>query len=136
MRHMTLLLAFGLAAAIGCTAAGPRLGDGAAVMGRWGGVHAELTLTDTGGAIEYDCAHGGFEAPVRPDRDGRFDISGVHVREHGGPSREGEVPDSVPARYVGRISGDRMTLRVLLGADTMGVFELRQDAQGQIVRCL
>jgi hypothetical protein len=29
-----------------------------------------------------------------------------------------------------------MTLRVLVGADTLGVFELRQDAQAQLFKCL
>jgi hypothetical protein len=135
MRHR-LLLVLTIATAGACTAPGPRVSDGAPVTGRWGGVHADLTLTDTGGAIEYDCAHGGLAAPIRPDRDGRFEIAGVHVREHGGPSRIGEVPDAVPARYLGRIAGNRMTLRVLVGADTLGVFDLRQDAQAQLFKCL
>ena len=137
MRHRTILLSFGVAAAaLRCTVAGPRSGDGTPVIGRWGGVHAALTLTDAGGAIEYDCAHGGLGAPIRPDGEGRFEIDGVHVREHGGPVLVGEVPDSVPARYVGRISGDRMSLRVLVGADTLGVFELRRDAEAQLFKCL
>src|ERR1035437_9059282 len=43
----------------------------------------------------YDCAHGGLTAPVRPDGAGHFDVVGVHVPEHGGPVRIGEVPDTV-----------------------------------------
>jgi hypothetical protein len=58
------------------------------------------------------------------------------VREHGGPVRVGEVPDSVPARYVGRVDGDRMTLRVLVGRDTLGPFELRRGAEPQLFKCL
>jgi hypothetical protein len=137
MRHTTLLLALGLAGAVvGCTSAGPSPSDRVPLTGAWGATHAALTLTDIGGSIEYDCAHGALGAPVRPDAAGRFTVDGVHVREHGGPVRIGEVPDSVPARYLGRVSGDRMTLRVLVGADTLGPFELRRGAEPRLVRCL
>ncbi|HUQ45882.1 MAG TPA: hypothetical protein VM033_04490 [Gemmatimonadaceae bacterium] len=132
--HVTLMLA--VAALCGCTTTGTRSSDGAPILGRWGGAHAELTLTETGGTISYDCGHGGVGAPVTPDRAGDFNVSGVHVREHGGPVRIGEVPDSLPARYVGHVSGDRMTLRVLVGLDTLGPFDLRLGTAPQIVRCL
>jgi hypothetical protein len=134
MRYVTLPLLPGIVAVLHCTAIGPP--PGALIVGRWGGAHAVLTLTDSGGAIEYDCAHGGLGAPVRPDAAGRFETIGVHVREHGGPVRVGEVPDSLSARYVGRIHEDRMTLRVLVGRDTLGPFELRRDAEPQLFRCL
>jgi hypothetical protein len=42
----------------------------------------------------------------------------------------------VPARYAGHVRGDRMTLRVLVGADTLGPFELRRDAEPQLFKCL
>ncbi len=134
MRHVTLPLVVGLVAVLQCTATGPP--PVAQVTGHWGGAHAALTLTDSGGAIEYDCAHGGLGAPVRLDRAGRFEIAGVHVREHGGPIRVGEVPDSLPARYSGHVRGNRMTLRVLVGADTLGPFELRRGAEPQLFKCL
>ncbi|MDQ3516316.1 MAG: hypothetical protein M3403_06025 [Gemmatimonadota bacterium] len=60
----------------------------------------------------------------------------MHVREHGGPVRVGDIPDSASARYVGRISGGRMTLRVFVGPDTLGPFELVRGADAQLVRCL
>lgn len=134
MRRTTLPLLLGLVPLLHCTAVGPR--SGAPLTGRWGGTHVALTLTDSGGSIEYDCAHGGLGAPVRPDDAGRFEIDGVHVREHGGPVRIGEVPDSLPARYAGRVSGDRMTLRVFIGRDTLGPFELRRDAEPRLFKCL
>jgi hypothetical protein len=136
MRRATLPLLIGIAATLQCTPIGPSPGEGTLVLGRWGGVHVALALTDSGGIIEYDCAHGGFRVPVRLDRAGRFDITGVHVREHGGPVRVGEVPDSVPARYAGQMRGDRMTLRVLVGTDTLGPFELRRGAEPQLFKCL
>jgi hypothetical protein len=111
---------------------------GAAITGPWGGDHVRLELTPAGGAVEYDCAHGGLTEPVRPGPRGDFDVRGVHVREHGGPMREGETPDSMPARFVGRVAGDRMTLRVYAGTrpDTLGPFELRRGGEARVVKCL
>ncbi len=132
-----MLLALALAlGALRCTAAGPRPGADGLVTGRWGGTHVALTLSDSGGYVEYDCAHGGLATPLRPDRAGGFDVGGVHVREHGGPIRVGEVPDSVPARYEGQVRGDRMTLRVFIGRDTLGPFELRRGAEPRLFKCL
>lgn len=54
--------------------------------------------------------------------------TGFHVREHGGPIREGEPIDSVPATYLGSVVGDRMTLRAVVGTDTLGPFVLQRDA--------
>jgi hypothetical protein len=120
--------------ALHCTSVGSP--PSAPVTGRWGGTHVALTLSESGGTIEYDCAHGGIRAPLRPGQDGRFEVDGVHVREHGGPVRVGEVPDSVAARYTGRIAGERMTLRVLVGSDTLGPFELRRGAEPRLFKCL
>ncbi len=135
-RHAIAVLALAVGQSLACAAPGLPPNDGAIVTGRWGAPRAGLTLTESGGIIEYDCAHGGFRAPVRPDGSGRFDIAGVHVREHGGPVRMDEVPDSIPARYVGQVSANRMTLRVFVRADTLGPFNLVKDVQPQLVRCL
>ena len=57
------------------------------------------------GAIDYDCAHGSLAGPLRTDGEARFVTTGFHVREHGGPIREGEPVDSVPATYLGSVVG-------------------------------
>ena len=136
MRHAIVSLTLLAGIAVACAAPGLPPGDNTALVGAWGGAHVKLALTDSGGAIEYDCAHGGFGTPLRPDGAGRFEITGVHVREHGGPVRMGEVPDSMPARYVGQVRGNRMTLRVFVRADTLGPFDLGRDVPPQLVRCL
>ncbi len=135
MRLASCLLAVTLGGTSQCTP-GPAGTEGSLVTGRWGAPRAELTLTDAGGSIEYDCAHGGLSSPLHADGSGRFDVAGVHMREHGGPVRLGEIPDSASARYVGRVSGGRMTLRVFVGPDTLGPFELVRGADAQLVRCL
>ncbi len=118
----------------GCATSAAPSHVGVPIVGVWGGAHASLTLTEVGGTIACDCAHGGLAAPVVPDGEGAFDVGGVHVREHGGPIRIGEIPDSLPARYVGRVRGDRMTLRALVGKDTIGPFELQLDVPSQLLR--
>jgi hypothetical protein len=52
--------------------------------------------------------------------------------------REGERPDSMPARFVGRVAGDRMTLRVYVGTrpDTLGPFDLRRGSEARVIKCL
>jgi hypothetical protein len=58
------------------------------------------------------------------------------VPEHGGPIREGEPVDAVPASYIGSVVGDRMTLQVVAGPDTLGPFVLRQGAASPLHKCL
>ena len=131
-----LCIALALAGCAPAATSDNRPGD--ALTGMWGGEHVRLELNATGGAVEYDCAHGGLTEPARPGPRGDFEARGVHVREHGGPIREGERPDSMPARFVGRVDGDRMTLRVFAGTrpDTLGPFELRRGSDARVFKCL
>ncbi|MGH7662889.1 MAG: hypothetical protein ACRENI_01105 [Gemmatimonadaceae bacterium] len=106
-RRVILRVAIATVAVIlGCAGGASTQSDRAPVVGVWNGPHASLVLTDAAGSIEYDCAHGALHSPVHADRNGGFAVTGVHVREHGGPIGAGEVPDSVPARYVGEVRGD------------------------------
>ena len=125
-----------LTIAVGCSGVVATPSDGSPLIGEWNGLHASLTLTESGGSIEYDCAHGGLRAPVEPDAAGQFIVAGVHFRGHGGPVRIGEVPDSVPARYIGKVQGDELTLRVLVGTETLGPFTLRRGGESRLTRCL
>jgi hypothetical protein len=135
MRHAPGVFVLLAVVVAGCSSWGVS-GISGPVTGAWGGPHASLSLTSIGGSISYDCAHGGLNAPIAPDAEGAFDVAGVHVPEHGGPIRVDEVPDSLPARYFGQVNDDRMTLRVLVGADTLGPFDLQLGAAPQLYRCL
>jgi hypothetical protein len=106
--------------------------------GDWGGVHLLLTLTPTGGAAEYDCAHGLINSPIQVDAAGRFDVPGTFVPEHGGPSRIGETLPEYPARYAGRIIGDLMTIAVTRtdSAISIGSYSLQRGAQARVFKCL
>ena len=106
--------------------------------GSWGGSHVTMEVTSGGARLEYDCAEGVIEEPLRPDADGRFTATGTHTPGHGGPIREGEILPAFRARYDGRVEDERMSLRVTLTETgvVLGSFELRRGSSGLLVRCL
>jgi hypothetical protein len=106
--------------------------------GVWGGDHIIIDVTDTGAKIMYDCADGVIEQPIETDDNGRFEVQGAHIRNHGGPVRSDEKPDRHRARYAGRVNGNTMTLTVTL-ADTnepVGTFSLTYGERPELKRCL
>jgi hypothetical protein len=109
------------------------------VVGDWGADHLRLTVGATASALEYDCAHGTIDGPLIVRTDGRFEGAGTHVREHGGPIRDGEAADAHPARYTGRVAGDGMTLTVTV-LDASGIapgqYTLRRGVTGHVFKCL
>lgn len=109
-----------------------------AALGRWGGEHVSLVVGASGGTVEFDCAHGTLSEPLVTNRAGRFAVSGVFVREHGGPIRVDEVPDARPARYSGIVDGQKMVLIVAIVDEnqTLGPFTLGLNAPPRLVKCL
>jgi hypothetical protein len=106
--------------------------------GLWGGDHIALTVAEMGTHIEFDCAYGDIPITLMVNARNEFDASGTFVREHGGPIRVGEMPDSHPAAYVGSVTKTTMVLTVRL-TDTnevIGTFTLSRDSPGRVVKCL
>jgi hypothetical protein len=100
----------------------------------WGGPHVRLALTSTGGEIEFDCAHGEIKEPLKLDAEGRFNVAGTLVQE-GGPVRQDA--SGKPARYSGRVEGDKMTLLLTL-TDTNEEpekFLLTRGSEGRLKKC-
>ena len=108
------------------------------VTGPWGGEHIALLVKDTGSTIEYDCATGSIAGAIHPGNDGRFENTGIHIRGHGGPVRQDEIPDAHPASYSGRVQGNTMTLTVRetdSGAE-VGTFKLERGVAARVFKCL
>jgi hypothetical protein len=122
---------------LGACQAAPPLAD-EPLTGSWGGQHVALELVREGGTLEYDCAAGTIDEPVRPDSMGRFAVQGTHTQGHGGPERVGEEAPVLPAEYEGRVSGSRMTLsvRVAPSGQELGPFMIERGATPVIMRCL
>ncbi len=107
-------------------------------LGPWGGSHVSMVVTSAGARLEYDCAEGAIEEPLRPDAEGRFTATGIHTPGHGGPIRVGEILPAFRARYDGHVDGERMTLLVTLTetGTVLGSFQLRRGSSGLLMRCL
>ena len=105
--------------------------------GGWGGPHIQLSVANGSATIEYDCATGTIDGPLKIDRHGRFSLLGKHVREHGGPIRMGEDREGAAARYTGRINGQHMTLTVKLvdSKQEVGTFALTRGSAGRVFKC-
>lgn len=105
--------------------------------GLWGGEHISLNVTEQGAEVEYDCAHGSIDGKIIPDADGRFESTGTHVFERGGPVRMGESSDGSAAAYSGQISGDTMTLKVTETAtkESVGTFTLTHGKTPRLRKC-
>ena len=151
MRNLVLLIVLGsgLVAACGGGGSSPtgansggtssNSSGGAAIpVGTWGGEHVSLQVLDSGATFQFDCAHGSIPAPLSVGSDGAFRLTGVFVKEHGGPIRVGEPEDSQAANYFGKIQGKTMSLSIELVRDqqTVGPYTLEFDNPGHIVRCL
>ncbi len=134
-----LFLPLMVAAACHATSGSPNLRttDGV-VTGSWGGARVGLVLDPSGGRLEYDCATGAIEQPLRLDGEGRFSATGYHVAGAGGPERDGHVPPRSPAAYSGRVEGDAMTLLIRIPALGLeiGPLSLRRDEPPMLMRCL
>jgi len=105
--------------------------------GMWGARHIQLSVANGSATIEYDCAHGKIDGPLRINSRGRFDLRGTHRQERGGPVRLGEN-GGVPARYTGWTDGKTMKLTVtLVDSNTeIGTFELTRGKVGRVFKCL
>jgi hypothetical protein len=120
--------------------AGPCARDlaGPIAPSEWGGEHVGLTVSATGGTLEYDCANGTIDQAIQAASDGNFVALGSHTRGHGGPAIQGEVPDRHPARYTGWTDGATMRLSVTLTdtGDKLGDFTLVRGQSPRVFRCL
>ena len=125
-----------LAVALLGAACGSSPMDPTELLGAWGGPRALLTLTAEGGVVEFDCAHGAWTAPLRPDGRGRFEVPGYFVREHGGPIREGEVEVRLPTVYSGDVDGERLTFTFTVEGQALGPYALARGKTAGLVKCL
>lgn len=111
--------------------------EGKLAAGVWGGDHIRLEVTDGGAAVEYDCASSTIDQPIALDAHGNFDVKGKYAAQHAGPIRRDEEANNHPARYVGRVKGDEMTLSVTLTdtKETVGAYTLTRGSEGRVMKC-
>jgi hypothetical protein len=117
--------------ALGCSS--PTAPD---VVGAWGGAQASLVLGPSGGTVSYLCGAGTIDATWTVNADGRFVASGEHFFGGGPMPVGGATPH--PARYDGRVVGDRLTLTVAITDlnETLGPFDLMRGGPAVHEICL
>jgi hypothetical protein len=107
------------------------------LVGLWGGEHISMQVTERRTTVEYDCARGTIDQRIALDRRGRFDVSGIHISEHGGPVRRDEKLASYPVRFVGQVDGKRMELSVTnsVTKTLVGNFSLVYGDEPKLRKC-
>lgn len=105
--------------------------------GTWGGQHISLEVTARQVSIEYDCAHATIDKRIALDRNGRFDVSGMHFSERGGPVRRGSQRRGYAVRFVGEVKGKEMTLTVTRSEtnESIGTFTLKHGQPPRLMKC-
>ncbi len=103
----------------------------------WGGDGVIFEVKDKSVTIQYGCADGQIEQAFTTDTAGNFTVNGYHTRQNGGPVLIDSQPPRQLARYEGKITGDKMRLKVTLTAskEIIGEFVLQRGNLPEITRC-
>ena len=105
-------------AALGCGADGspPAPGATSLAVGTWGGENAGVVVGDTVAHVHVGCTFGDFPVPARLDAAGRFTVPGRYVLR----AFPIVLGPTLPARFMGSVAGDVLTLRVAVDDTTAG----------------
>lgn len=106
-------------------------------VGKWGGTHVEMEITEQGASLDFDCATGIITEPLLIDAAGKFQARGTFYPQHGGPIRKDEVTRGRAVVYSGTIQGDSMELEFTIGEndETPQKFTLVRGKNGNLRRC-
>lgn len=105
-------------------------------VGQWGSPQASLTLDRSGGAVAYQCGAGTVDSTWSVSADGQWLATGQHFFGGGPEPIQGRPPH--PARYSGRIAGNRLDFTVTLTdvGQTLGPFHLTRGGPTVSEVCL
>ncbi len=112
--------------------------SGTKIEGLWGAEHIELVADSGGALVEYDCAIGTIDSVLILDANGEFDLVGTHTLGGGPVNLNDPPPNALPARFQGRVQGNRLELTVTLTntGDVIGPYILVRGEPGLLYRCL
>ncbi len=105
--------------------------------GIWGANGIILNVEKSSAAIQYECADGIIEQPIKVDEKGNFEVTGFHIPQRGGPIRVDAKQVRQPALFEGKITGDKMTFKVTLteSKEVIGDFILEHGKTPRLQRC-
>ena len=103
----------------------------------WGTTDIILRVEKEAVKIEYVCAEGEINEQLKVDEQGNFTANGVHIRHKPGPIREGVAPNRQPAKYQGKISGNKMSIRITFAesGEEIGNYTLERGKTPRMQRC-
>ena len=105
------------------------------IGGLWGGPHAGMIVQGGLAEVQFDCAAGTVDEPIRAN--GPFLVNGTYRAGASGPIRVGQIFRSQRAKYSGEVTKTVMTLNVTLEDNTaLGPFALTEGQAPQLTRCL
>jgi hypothetical protein len=104
-------------------------------QGNWGGTDVLMSVGASKAELQFACADGEIAGQILLSKDNTFKVDGIYSRRGPGPTREGD--HGRPAQYIGHLSGDRLTLKVVLKSDdsVIGEFVLEKGKSVRIRRC-
>lgn len=97
-----------VAAAAACSSGTLPPSDGKIALGMWGGDSAGMIVSDTAMHLHIACTSGDVSGRVPVNANGEFDVMGSYALR----AYPIMVGPTLPARFVGRLAGDRVTLTV------------------------
>jgi len=105
--------------------------------GTWGGTGVALEVTSAQASIQFDCARGQTEKPLRIRKDGTFEATGTFERSGPGPIRLDSPPTTRKVTYKGKMTGKTMSLslRDSISGEDLGSFTLTKGGEGRLHRC-
>ena len=84
--------------------------DGRLALGTWGGDSAGVIVNDTIAHVHIGCTYGDIPGRVRLDAEGRFTAQGSFLLR----AYPVAIGPTMPAQFVGRLSGSRLTITVTI----------------------
>jgi hypothetical protein len=117
------------------SACGDPSGPGA-LLGLWGSPEAEFVVSRNGAAYDAACASGEIARRIVVAGDGAFDVPGTLTTWGGAPPPH-HSPSTRDVRFVGRVTGDRLTLDIVLdGVTDIGPLDdLRRNERREPALC-
>ncbi len=103
----------------------------------WGTDGIGLEVSESSVQIEFDCANGEIKQKLMMNQKGNFTASGFYTRRIPGALRVDLQPKPQAANYQGKISGNRMTLKITLTEtkEVVGEFILKRNQTPRIRGC-
>jgi len=106
------------------------------IVGNWGGGRVNAVFSPEGVRLEYDCALGLIDTPVRFNSQGRFTAHGTYESYRLVPDVENGASRKRAAKYDGRLIGTAIELHMRVdGEKATHSYILEKDRKSKLIRC-